>query len=560
MARSLILTILVATVAGSANGINNVLSRPRLMRSLAATSHRATSSQQEGSLVGKSRESIQDSANEHFQKRGGQKASLAHKQHKCGVGPIPHYPEVNLEHEAVCGNKLDSCKPDDELDIFDDDVLDLQRRFFVSTVHGDTEGRQSAREEARTLMQRLKDDAQLRDTFANEIVVSLSPVGALAASGRGSPPESERSAWTALSKANSAKDTCVKASSLCSCAPILCNGGQVSYAHLMTPHGITNLAPLSRFSKLRVAVLGSTHFASDAWKGVRKMNQLRTLVLYMYRIESADLAAIARSAPDLEFLDVKMRAGKEPKEEDARPARDLQPLCKLKKLKYLNIYGPFTGLPSCFSNMQGLLHLDVRGLWLNQPLPASFAALTNIRTFIAFGQREHHCPAPDCIASIANRIQFEPAASFWCPSGGWTVPLQTIMFPQWKNIEKFWVDQNFLTGAIPKWLPEKWPSLRSLDLYSNRLSGEIPTELVAMPKLFQLQLHDNDFTGSVPAAEALGPALKFLDVSVNSKLGGCWPQPHSLDRVQEKPVLLGAHSSVEKSENCKRASSPKLEA
>jgi len=42
----------------------------------------------------------------------------------------------------------------------------------------------------------------------------------------------------------------------------------------------------------------------------------------------------------------------------------------------------------------------------------------------------------------------------------------------WHQLERFWVDANFLHGHFPPALVEAWPRLRSLDLQLNELSGD----------------------------------------------------------------------------------------
>ena len=44
----------------------------------------------------------------------------------------------------------------------------------------------------------------------------------------------------------------------------------------------------------------------------------------------------------------------------------------------------------------------------------------------------------------------------------------------WHQLERFWVDANFLHGHFPPALVEAWPRLRSLDLQLNELSGDGP--------------------------------------------------------------------------------------
>jgi len=145
-----------------------------------------------------------------------------------------------------------------------------------------------------------------------------------------------------------------------------------------------------------------------------------------------------------------------------------------------------------------------------------------------------------------------------CPWRGWRARFDDPAAPWWgwRSIEKFWVDANFLHGAIPAFVAEKWPALRTLDLYDNDLGGTIPPELARLTGLHQLLLHDNRLTGTVPQALLALPKMQLLQFSVNPELGGCtseeqlranprsvlglWPH-HTAFRITETAAECAAH-------------------
>merc|ERR1740130_2381084 len=88
-----------------------------------------------------------------------------------------------------------------------------------------------------------------------------------------------------------------------------------------------------------------------------------------------------------------------------------------------------------------------------------------------------------------------------CRSLGWRLPFDDLSLPfwNWKSIEKFWVDANFWHGSIPVEIGEKWPHLRTLDLYNNDMSGPLPSSLRQLRNLSNIQLQDNNFSGVIPA-------------------------------------------------------------
>lgn len=553
---ALLALLLSSAAAVSALGVIDVSleygQRSRLMRSAAVPvkHHGVTSSASEPSKVQPPDAIPQRPASE--RREISKFASLASRQHHCGLGPVPHYPEVNREHEAVCGNALDACKPKDDLDIMDEEVSEMTELFLRSVVAGNYSQRRELKKRSRALATSLSKDQALRQTYANDVLVKISPISAMFPPGRGLPPVSDRSAWGRLEKANALQDAC-DLNNLCGCASIMCDRGRIAAVFLVRFTGLKTLAPLANLQRLRVAAVITRNVTKESVKlGVGSLKQLQTLVLYAQSLTRESFSLLALAAPSLRYLDVGLHRRAEPKNVDALPASELEPLCELRELRFLKIFGPYTGLPPCFGNLTKLLHLDIRGLWLTQPLPQSLSSLTQLRTFVAFGQREHHCAEEGCIASIANRVQYETPMIYWCPAGGWNVPLESIMFPEWSKIEKFWVDQNFLHGSIPEWLPDKWRNLRSLDLYSNRITGTVPERLVGMPTLFQLQLHDNSLNGTAPHVGHLSSSLKFLDVSLNPALHGCWPTPDALVGVQSNvsAILLGAHTAIARTSSC----------
>ncbi|KAJ4900596.1 Protein kinase family protein with leucine-rich repeat domain [Raphanus sativus] len=70
-----------------------------------------------------------------------------------------------------------------------------------------------------------------------------------------------------------------------------------------------------------------------------------------------------------------------------------------------------------------------------------------------------------------------------------------------------------------------FPNLETLDLSSNRFSGEFPTVLYNCTKLRDLDLSQNYFNGTLPAdIDRLSPQLEILDLSSNSFSGEIPPE------------------------------------
>ncbi len=83
------------------------------------------------------------------------------------------------------------------------------------------------------------------------------------------------------------------------------------------------------------------------------------------------------------------------------------------------------------------------------------------------------------------------------------------------------IDSNFLRGTIPKELFIGVPSIRRLDLFTNQLSGTIPTELGFLTGLETIDIEDNGLTGQffTPEFNSLNNTLRKLRISKNEFTG-----------------------------------------
>ncbi|GMI93106.1 hypothetical protein like AT3G08680 [Hibiscus trionum] len=74
-----------------------------------------------------------------------------------------------------------------------------------------------------------------------------------------------------------------------------------------------------------------------------------------------------------------------------------------------------------------------------------------------------------------------------------------------------------LHGPIPSDTLGKLDALIILSLRSNRLSGNLPPDLLSLPSLRYVNLQHNNFSGYIPSS--LSPNMDFLDLSFNSLTG-----------------------------------------
>ncbi|KAL6203952.1 hypothetical protein ACLB2K_021222 [Fragaria x ananassa] len=80
-------------------------------------------------------------------------------------------------------------------------------------------------------------------------------------------------------------------------------------------------------------------------------------------------------------------------------------------------------------------------------------------------------------------------------------------FDGFQNLRLLDLSYCELTGQIPLWWLSKLKKLQMLNLYSNRLSGSIPTWLGTLPMLFYIGLDNNLISGEFPKELCGLPAL-----------------------------------------------------
>ncbi|KAL6657351.1 hypothetical protein ACP70R_005131 [Stipagrostis hirtigluma subsp. patula] len=89
-----------------------------------------------------------------------------------------------------------------------------------------------------------------------------------------------------------------------------------------------------------------------------------------------------------------------------------------------------------------------------------------------------------------------------------------------------------LIGEIPPNTLGKLDSLQVLSLRSNRLTGNLPSDVTSLPSLHSIYLHHNELSGELPSF--FSPSLSVIDLSYNSFTGGV---PASLQNLTQLSVL-----------------------
>lgn len=100
------------------------------------------------------------------------------------------------------------------------------------------------------------------------------------------------------------------------------------------------------------------------------------------------------------------------------------------------------------------------------------------------------------------------------------------------NLKELIIRKNSLGGEIPPELGGL-SNLEVLDAYANELSGEIPAELGLLTNLRKLVLGHNRLSGEIPAALGNLTKLEELDFRVNELIGGIPSELGDLTNLQD---------------------------
>ncbi|CAN1137342.1 Probable LRR receptor-like serine/threonine-protein kinase At3g47570 [Linum perenne] len=95
------------------------------------------------------------------------------------------------------------------------------------------------------------------------------------------------------------------------------------------------------------------------------------------------------------------------------------------------------------------------------------------------------------------------------------------------NLMGFWAYNNYLSGTIPSSIG-KLKSLEVLDLGNNKLSGHIPFSMGNLTRLFELSINNNYIFGEIPASIQNCKQIQSLNISHNYLTGVIPSQVFSL--------------------------------
>jgi hypothetical protein len=167
-------------------------------------------------------------------------------------------------------------------------------------------------------------------------------------------------------------------------------------------------------------------------------------------------------------------------------------LCSLYNMQVFDIGSNyFTGtLNTCLASLTQMTNFYVNDNKLNGPIPSSICNLKALNQLMLYSN-EFSSTIPTCISNLSSLILLD-------------------------------VRKNNLDGTIPSSLCQ-CSALKDVSLYGNKLHGTIPSCLAtSFPSISTMLLHDNLLSGHLPQEWDL-PLLEVLVLSNNKRLEGSIP-------------------------------------
>ncbi|KAK9167912.1 hypothetical protein Syun_000052 [Stephania yunnanensis] len=189
---------------------------------------------------------------------------------------------------------------------------------------------------------------------------------------------------------------------------------------------------------------------------------------------------------------------------------------KLSMCTSLNLHGnSFVGaIPGWIGELKSLQTLDLSRNGFSGQIPSSAGNLQSLKV-LNLSDNKLDGSFPESLTNCKNLLVIDLSGNSL-----------TGDFPSWVfglGLESIIASKNRLSGtlSIPSSpsMEASFEKLQALDLSSNTLTGEIPSDLGAFTSLKSLSLAQNSFVGSIPAGVGNLKAVDVIDLSANQLSG-----------------------------------------
>lgn len=177
----------------------------------------------------------------------------------------------------------------------------------------------------------------------------------------------------------------------------------------------------------------------------------------------------------------------------------LEPLCNLSLLSTLHLQSTsestrpdfYTRIPGCLGHLSAMRSLSLHFLYLQGPLPSSLSHLVHLEVLdIPCNQGSSLSGTLLPITNLPNLTYVDLSVC------GFVGPLPPFRSPLLQYLDLS--ENSFNSTLLDFTLLSNLPSLTTLQLFRNRISGSIPPSIARLSNLVTLNLYSNSLSGEIP--------------------------------------------------------------